>query len=232
MRAVKMTTGVNKYAEGSCLIEMGDTKVICTASVENRVPAWMKQQNVDGGWVTSEYGMLPRSCNQRIQREREKTGGRTHEIQRLVGRALRGVVDLKKLPVCTVWIDCDVIQGDGGTRCASITGGFVALVLALDSMKKNGKLNCMPLKDQIAAISVGVYENEIALDLDYIEDSNCMVDMNVVMTGNGNFVEVQGTAEGKSFSRATMNTMLDNAEKGIRELFEMQKQVLGAAWGK
>jgi ribonuclease PH len=192
----------------------------------------MKQQGVEGGWVTAEYGMLPRSCNQRIQREKEKTGGRTHEIQRLVGRALRGVVDVKKLPQCTIWLDCDVLQGDGGTRCASITGGYVALVLALDAMKKTGKLNCMPIKDSIAAISVGIYENEIALDLDYIEDSNCMVDMNVVMTGNGNFVEVQGTAEGKSFSRQTMNAMLDSAEKGIRELFAKQKELLGGICGK
>lgn len=222
LRKVKITTEVNKYAEGSCLIEMGDTKVLCTASVDNKVPMWMRGQGQ--GWVTAEYGMLPRSCDNRLQRD--KKNGRVYEIQRLIGRALRNVVDMDKMGENTVWIDCDVLQADGGTRTASITGGFIAMVKAFEAMKKKGWIKDIPVHDYLAAISVGIHRNNIILDLNYMEDSAAEVDMNVVMKGNGNIVEVQGTAEGKSFSRKTMDGMVDLAELGIKELFDHQSTIL------
>lgn len=226
LRPVKITRGYMKYAEGSCLIEMGDTKVICTASVEEKVPLFLR--NSGSGWVTAEYGMLPRSCQTRTMREASKgqTGGRTMEIQRLIGRALRSVVDLKALGERTIWLDCDVIQADGGTRTASMTGSYVALVEAISKMQKQGLVKKNPILDMLAAISVGIIHGEDLLDLKYSEDSIAEVDMNIVMTGRGKFVEIQGTAEGEPFSRERMNKLLDLAQKGIKELFEVQKAAL------
>ena len=208
IRPVKITPGYIKYPEGSVLIEMGNTKVICNASVEERVPPFLKGQN--SGWITAEYSMLPRATSIRNQREasRGKVTGRTNEIQRLIGRSLRAVVDLAALGERTITLDCDVIQADGGTRTASITGAFVALVLALDKLVQEGKLEKLPLLDWLAAVSVGKIEDELVLDLCYEEDSNAVVDMNVVMTGQGHFVEVQGTAEGYPFTREELNLSL------------------------
>jgi len=205
------------------LIECGDTKVICTASVEERVPPHKKGSGE--GWVTAEYGMLPRSTNERMGREaaKGKQSGRTQEIQRLIGRSLRAVVDLKKLGERTIQLDCDVIQADGGTRTASITGAFVALHDAISGLMSKGLVKENPLKDFIAAISVGIYEGNPVLDLDYVEDSACDTDMNVVMLGSGHFVEVQGTAEGHAFSRDEMNVLLDLAKAGIEQLIEKQR---------
>lgn len=222
MRKIKVTKKYLKHAEGSCLIEFGSTKVICSASVEEGVPPFMKGKGE--GWVTAEYGMLPRSCTSRIRRE--KTSGRTEEIQRLIGRSLRAVVDMKKLGERTVRIDCDVLQGDGGTRTASITGGFIALADALVWMKKQKLIDAIPLKNYIAAISVGISKGSPALDLDYIEDSKAEVDMNVVMVDSGEFVEVQGTGEGGTFSDAQMSALLKLAKKGIKELITIQKKNL------
>lgn len=218
LRPLKITRNYIKHAEGSVLIEMGDTKVLCTATVEEKVPPFMKGEGK--GWVTAEYGMLPRSAATRIPREaaKGKIGGRTHEIQRLIGRALRSVVDLEKLGERTIWIDCDVIQADGGTRTASITGSFVALKDALQYLVDQGVLEAIPLLDAMAAVSVGKVDGEILLDLEYSEDSIAEVDMNVVMTKGGKFIEVQGTAEGYPFSRDELNEMLAVAEKGIMEL--------------
>jgi len=226
LRQIRITRHYTKHAEGSVLIECGDTKVICTASVEERVPPHKKGSGE--GWVTAEYGMLPRSTGERMGREaaRGKQSGRTQEIQRLIGRSLRAVVDLKKLGERTIQIDCDVIQADGGTRTASITGAFVALHDAVDGLMSKGLVQETPLKDFIAAISVGIYEGTPVLDLDYLEDSDCDTDMNVVMLGSGHFVEVQGTAEGHAFSRAEMNALLDLAHGGIAELIQMQRKVL------
>jgi ribonuclease PH len=228
LRPVRITRGYTRHAEGSVLIEFGDTKVICTASVVERQPPHLK--GTTQGWVTAEYGMLPRSTNTRMDREaaRGKQSGRTQEIQRLIGRALRAVVDLRKLGERTVHLDCDVIQADGGTRTASITGAFVALQDAIGVLMKKGLLAASPVQDHIAAVSVGVFRGVPVLDLDYIEDSGCDTDMNVVMTGAGGLVELQGTAEGDPFSRAEMNTMMDLAEKGIRELVTAQKAALSA----
>lgn len=222
LRNIKISTNVNKYAEGSCLIEFGDTKVLCTASVDTKVPIWMRGNG--SGWITAEYGMLPRSCENRLQRD--KKNGRTHEIQRLIGRSLRSAVDMDKLGENTIWIDCDVMQADGGTRTASITGGFIAMVLAMESMKKRGILKDIPVNDYLAAISVGIHRDNLILDLNYIEDSSAEVDMNVVMNSNGGIIEVQGTAEGKTFSRKTMDSMMDLAEKGIKELMDHQRTIL------
>lgn len=219
LRKVKVTKNYIIHPEGSCLIEFGQTKVVCTASVEESVPSFLK--NSGTGWVTAEYGMLPRSTNTRMQRE--KSSGRTMEIQRLVGRSLRSVVDMAKLGERTVKIDCDVIQADGGTRTAAITGGFIALALALIKIKKLGLVTDMPLTDYVAAISVGIHKNNLVLDLNYEEDSNAQMDMNVVMLGNGNFVEVQGTAEKKSFSKKQMDQLLDLGRRGIEELIKIQK---------
>ena len=225
LRKVTVQKDYLKHAEGSCLISFGDTKVVCSASVEESVPSFLKGKGQ--GWVTAEYGMLPRSCTQRINREKAGGSGRTQEIQRLVGRSLRAVVDMKKLGERTVKIDCDVIQGDGGTRTASITGGFIALTLALLKIKKAGLIETIPLKENIAAISVGMKEGRAILDLNYAEDSTADVDMNIVMVSSGKFVEIQGTAEGKAFSEEDMSAMVALAKKGIRELFLLQKKSLG-----
>ncbi len=228
LRSIRITRHYTKHAEGSVLIECGDTKVICTASVEERVPQHKKGSGE--GWVTAEYGMLPRSTGSRMDREaaRGKQSGRTQEIQRLIGRSLRAVVDLGKLGERTIQIDCDVIQADGGTRTASITGSFVALHDAISGLMNKGLVKETPLKDFIAAISVGIYQGTPVLDLDYVEDSDCDTDMNVVMLGNGHFIEVQGTAEGHAFSRAEMDELLELAKSGIAQLIEMQRAALAA----
>jgi ribonuclease PH len=222
MRKVKVTKNYMKNAEGSCLMEFGNTKVICSASVEEGVPPFLKGSGK--GWVTAEYGMLPRSCGSRIRRE--KSSGRSEEIQRLVGRSLRAVVDMAPLGERTIRIDCDVLEGDGGTRTASITGGFIALALALQWMKKQGMIETLPLKDYVAAVSVGVFQGTPVLDLNYAEDSKADVDMNIVMVGKGQFVEVQGTGEGGTFSEAHMNSLIKLAKKGINELLAIQKKNL------
>lgn len=226
LRPIKMTRDYTKCAEGSVLIEMGETKVICTASVEEKVPPFLK--GAGQGWITAEYAMLPRATQVRTVREssKGKVSGRTHEIQRLIGRSLRSVVDLSALGERTIYLDCDVIQADGGTRTASITGSFVALVDALSKLKTNLKWEQLPLTDWVAAISVGKIGGKLMLDLCYREDSRAEVDMNVVMTGAGHFVEVQGTAEGQPFSRLEMDGMMALAEKGIQGLIEAQKKVL------
>ncbi|MDH3975463.1 MAG: ribonuclease PH [Deltaproteobacteria bacterium] len=226
MRDVKITRGYLKHPEGSVLIEVGDTKVICTATVDEGVPPFLRNKGV--GWVTAEYSMLPRSTHSRSQREasRGKVGGRTHEIQRLIGRALRSVTDMEKLGERTVWIDCDVIQADGGTRTASITGSYVALYEAFRKLKNEGLIDAVPLTDSLAAISVGVVHGEACLDLNYEEDSSAEVDMNFVMTGSGKYVEVQGTAEEAPFGREEMDMMTDLAAQGIKALTEIQKKVL------
>lgn len=227
LRPVKITPDFIKYPEGSVLIEMGGTKVICNATIEDKVPPWLKGQ--EQGWVTAEYSMLPRATEQRNQREaaRGKLGGRTYEIQRLIGRSLRSVVNLKALGERTVLIDCDVIQADGGTRTASITGGFIALVDALKKLKKAGEITEIPISNWLAAVSVGKVSGQILLDLAYTEDSIAEVDMNIVMTGNGRFVEVQGTAEEYPFTRRELDRMMELAEKGIAELISIQKSILG-----
>ena len=225
-RPVKITRGYLKYPEGSCLIEIGDTRVICAASVEEKVPPFLKGSGT--GWVTAEYGMIPRSCRTRNIREASKVqlGGRTMEIQRLVGRALRSIFDLKTIGERTIWIDCDVIQADGGTRTAAMTGAYVALAEAASWLKRENLVKNNPITDQLAAISVGIVGSEDMLDLCYSEDSAAAVDMNVAMTGSGKFVEVQGTAEGMPFSRARFNKLLDLAQEGITQLFEVQKEAL------
>ncbi|MFC1666877.1 ribonuclease PH [Candidatus Omnitrophota bacterium] len=226
MRKVKIKRNVMKFAEGSCMVEMGNTKVICTASVEAKVPPFLR--NLGSGWVTAEYGMLPRSCQTRIQREssRGKQSGRTQEIQRLIGRSLRSVIELEKLGERTIWIDCDVVQGDGGTRTASITGSFVALIDALANLKKQDIIKELPVKDYVAAVSAGVIDGKAFLDLNYEEDSNAEVDMNVIMTGKGKLVEVQGTAEKKPFSKKELDRLILLAEKGINQLVALQTKVL------
>lgn len=226
LRDVNIKTGFMKFAEGSCLFEIGNTKVICTASVEDGVPPFLRGKGE--GWVTAEYAMLPRSCKSRVPREssKGKVGGRTHEIQRLIGRAMRSVVDMKKLGERTVWLDCDVIQADGGTRCASVTGSFVALCLALETLRKRGVVEEIPVAGYVAAISAGIVGGEHRLDLDYDEDSAAEVDMNIIMTDSGKFVEIQGTAEREPFSRACMDEMLKLAKKGIDGLIAKQKAAL------
>jgi ribonuclease PH len=227
LRPVTITRRYIKRAEGSVLIEVGDTKVICTASVENKVPPFLRNSNQ--GWVTAEYGMLPRSTDSRMQREatRGRVSGRTQEIQRLIGRSLRSVVDLSKIKDRTIWIDCDVIQADGGTRTASITGACIALFDALTYMRKNKDIDVMPLKDFVAATSVGVVNGKVLLDLNYIEDSRADVDMNIVMTGSGKFVEIQGTAEEEPFTVEQMQEMISLAKAGIDELIKIQRGYLG-----
>lgn len=226
LRAIEIIRHFTKHAEGAVLIKFGDTHVICTASIEEKVPGFLKGKGQ--GWVTAEYGMLPRSTGSRMDREaaRGKQSGRTQEIQRLIGRSLRAVIDLQKLGERTIHFDCDVIQADGGTRTASITGAYVAMVDAVGTLLQKGLLSETPIKDSVAAISVGVYQGQPVLDLDYIEDSDCDTDMNVVMTGSGGFVEIQGTAEGEPFSRQTMDHMLDLAAKGIQALAQVQTQAL------
>lgn len=226
LRPVKITKNFNKYAEGSCLIEMGDTKVICTASIDEKVPPFLK--NSGRGWVTAEYGMLPRSCETRTQRDatRGQVNGRSQEIQRLVGRVMRSVVDMNCFGERTIMLDCDVIQADGGTRTASITGAFVAMMDAMEVMKKRGLCKKLPVNDFIAAISVGVVMNEELLDLNYKEDSNAAVDMNVVMTAQHRIIEIQTTAEGAPFTRNRFDKLLDLAQKGIGELITVVKSTV------
>ena len=228
LRTVEIIRHYTKHAEGSVLVKFGDTHVLCTASVEEKVPGFLKGKNQ--GWVTAEYGMLPRSTGSRMDREaaRGKQSGRTQEIQRLIGRSLRAIIDLEKLGERSVHIDCDVIQADGGTRTASITGAYVALQDAISHLIATGKITENPLKQAVAAISVGVYKGTPVLDLDYLEDSDCDTDMNVVMTADGGFVEIQGTAEGEPFDRNAMNIMLDLAALGITELLAKQKAALKA----
>lgn len=228
IRKVNIMRNYLKFPEGSCLVEFGNTKVICTASVEESVPPFLR--NSGTGWVSAEYGMLPRSCGTRIQRG--KDSGRTYEIQRLIGRSLRAVVDMKQIGERTIWLDCDVIQGDGGTRTASITGSFIALVDALQKLKKDGKITKVPIADYVAAVSVGILDGQLLLDLCYEEDSKAEVDMNVIMTGAGEFIEVQGNAERKPFSKEKMDNMLDFAKKGIEELFSIQRKLVGDILGK
>ncbi len=226
LRPVKVTRHFIKHAEGSVLIEVGQTRVICTASIEERVPPFLRDQG--RGWLTAEYAMLPRSTSTRTTRESAagRIGGRTHEIQRLIGRCLRAVVDLEALGERTVWIDCDVIQADGGTRTASITGAYIALVNAMRYAVRNGIIERNPVKDYLAAVSVGVVDGEPMLDLCYEEDFKAEVDMNIVMTGSGRYVEVQGTAEGEPFDRGTLDDLLTLAEQGIKELIRIQKGAL------
>ena len=229
LRTISLEPGASKHAEGSCLARFGDTHVLCTASVEDRVPPHVL--GTGAGWVTAEYGMLPRSTHERMAREaaRGKQGGRTLEIQRLIGRALRAALDLRTLGVRTVTLDCDVIQADGGTRTAAITGGWVALNQALRSLKRDGKLKELPRTTPVAAVSVGILGGEVHLDLDYDEDSTAEVDLNVVATGEGRLIEVQGTAEGKPFGRADLDRMIDAALAGIVRLQEAQGRALAAA---
>ena len=226
MRSVRIEREYMKFAEGSSLIEVGDTRVICTATVEDKVPAFLKDSGQ--GWVTAEYGMLPRSTKTRLLREsaQGRVGGRTHEIQRLVGRSLRAVTDLEALGERTIWIDCDVIQADGGTRTAAITGAFVALFDALTYLQRSGIIKKAAIKDYVAAISVGFVDGKVLLDLCYAEDSVAQVDMNVVMTGSGKFVEIQGTAEESPFGKDLMDMMLSVASSGIQELISIQQMVL------
>ena len=228
LRAVKITRNFTRHAEGSVLIEMGDTRVLCTASVEESLPPFLRGKGQ--GWVTAEYGMLPRSTHTRSAREaaKGKQTGRTQEIQRLIGRSLRAVTDLKALGERQITLDCDVLQADGGTRCASITGAWIALYEACDKLVQAGKLPANPVKDHVAAISVGIYQGSPVLDLDYPEDANCDTDMNVIMTGKGGIVEVQGTAEGEPFTREQMNVLMDLAQMGITRLVAAQEGALAA----
>ena len=227
MRKVKITPNYTMYAEGSVLIEVGNTKVICTASVDEKVPAFLEGKGL--GWVTAEYAMLPRSTHTRKKRDIKslKLDGRSSEIQRLIGRALRSVVDREALGERQITVDCDVIQADGGTRCASITGGFVALWLACKKLLDEGKITKMPLTSQVSAVSVGIYEDEPILDLDYAEDSNAIVDCNVVMTGAGDFVEIQGTGEERPFTKEELNKLLSLGKKGTAKLCREQKKITG-----
>jgi ribonuclease PH len=229
LREIKFTCGYTKHAEGSVLVEFGDTRVLCNASVENRVPRFLKGKGE--GWITAEYGMLPRSTHERMGREasRGKQGGRTLEIQRLIGRSLRAAVDLKALGEYTITIDCDVLQADGGTRTASITGGFVALSIAVNKMMQQGQIKKNPIHGQLASVSVGIYAGVPVLDLDYAEDSSAETDMNVVMNDAGAFIEIQGTAEGHAFRKEELDAMLELADRGIGQLLEKQQQSLTAS---
>lgn len=225
LRKTKITPNVLPYAEGSVLIEMGKTKVICTATVEDKVPAFLRGTGT--GWVTAEYAMLPRATQTRTQREIQRVSGRTQEIQRLIGRSLRAVVDFSKLGERQIMIDCDVLMADGGTRCASITGGFVAMAIACQKLLKSGVIKENPIISEVAAVSVGIVQNNVLLDLCYDEDSVAEVDMNIVCTGKGDFVEIQGTAEHTPFTLDQMSQMIELARKGTGELIEMQREVLG-----
>jgi ribonuclease PH len=220
-RPCKVEVNVSRYAEGSCLIETGNTKVFCTASIEESVPSWLKGKGQ--GWITAEYAMLPRSTHTRSKRDREKVSGRTQEIQRLIGRAMRSVFNLSLLGERTIHLDCDVLQADGGTRTAAITGAYVAARDAVNTLLEKGVIAKDPITDSVAAISVGIYQGTPVLDLDYAEDSTCDTDMNVVMTGSGGMIELQGTAEGPAFSRAELAELLDLAEHGIHELSKLQR---------
>jgi ribonuclease PH len=224
IRNTKITPNISPYAEGSALVEVGGTKVICTASVEDRVPLFLRNKGV--GWVTAEYAMLPRATNTRTQRETQRPSGRTQEIQRLIGRSLRAVVDTNLLGERQIFLDCDVIQADGGTRCASITGAYVALALACRKLVKNSIIKTNPILSEVAAVSVGIIEGTPVLDLAYAEDSTAEVDMNLVCTGSGKFIEIQGTAEREPFSRDQMDEMLKLGEIGVNKLFEIQRNAL------
>jgi ribonuclease PH len=224
IRNTKITPNISPYAEGSALIEVGGTKVICTASVEERVPLFLRNKGV--GWVTAEYAMLPRATNTRTQRETQRPSGRTQEIQRLIGRSLRAVVDTNLLGERQIFLDCDVIQADGGTRCASITGAYVALALACRKLLKNSMIKTNPIVSEVAAVSVGIIEGTPVLDLAYVEDSTAEVDMNLVCTGSGKFIEIQGTAEREPFTREQMDEMLLLGEIGVNKLFEIQRNAL------
>jgi|TARA_B110001469_G_C9546463_1_gene271229 ribonuclease PH len=226
LRSIEIIRNYTKHAEGSVLIKCGDTHVICTASIEEKIPSFLKGKNQ--GWITAEYGMLPRSTSTRMAREasRGKQSGRTQEIQRLIGRSLRSIINLEILGERTIQIDCDVVQADGGTRTASITGAYIALYDAIQNLINKGLIKESPIVDSIAAISLGIKDSDIFLDLDYIEDSNCDTDMNIVMTGSGKFVEIQGTAEGEAFTRDEMNNLIDMAEHGIKQLTEIQNSLL------
>jgi ribonuclease PH len=228
LRTVRITRNFTRHAEGSVLIEMGDTRVLCTASVEESLPPFLRGKGQ--GWVTAEYGMLPRATHTRSAREaaKGKQTGRTQEIQRLIGRSLRAVTDLKALGERQITLDCDVLQADGGTRCASITGAWIALYEACEKLVQAGKLPANPVRDHVAAVSVGIYQGSPVLDLDYPEDSNCDTDMNVIMTGKGGIVEVQGTAEGEPFTREQMNMLMDLAQMGIGQLVAVQESALAA----
>jgi ribonuclease PH len=226
IRNTKITPNISPYAEGSALIEVGGTKVICTASVEDRVPMFMRNKGI--GWVTAEYAMLPRATTTRTQRETQRPAGRTQEIQRLIGRSLRAIVDTKLLGERQIILDCDVIQADGGTRCASITGAYVALALACRRLLKNGIIKTLPIVSEVAAVSVGIVEGTAVLDLAYAEDSTADVDMNIVCTGAGKFIELQGTAEREPFTREQMDEMLVLADAGVSKLFEIQRMALNA----
>ena len=229
LRKLKLTRGVMKFAEASCLVEWGNNKVICTATIQDKVPPFLRDSGT--GWVTGEYGMLPRSSQQRIEREsiKGRVAGRTQEIQRLIGRSLRTIVDLPSLGERSILIDCDVVQADGGTRCASITGGFVVLVDALRHLRKQKAITMLPIKDFVAAVSVGIVKGAPVLDLNYTEDSTAEVDMNVIMTGSGGFIEVQGTAERHPFESKDLNRMLHLAKQGIEKIVSLQQEALGAA---
>lgn len=232
LRDIRLDPDVSKHAEGSCLARFGDTHVLCTASVEDKVPGWMRGSG--RGWVTAEYGMLPRATSTRSGREAAsgKVGGRTMEIQRLIGRSMRSVVKLDQLGERTIWLDCDVIQADGGTRCASITGAFVALVMALGKLRKAESIKTMPITDYVAAVSVGVVAGMPLLDLAYEEDSKADVDMNIVKTSAGRFIEIQGTAEAEPFSHDTLQGLLSLADKGIADLIEKQRTFVGPILGR
>ncbi|MCB0349740.1 MAG: ribonuclease PH [Bdellovibrionales bacterium] len=226
LRPIKITPDILQHAEGSAQIDMGNTKIICTASIEPNVPKWLMGQG--SGWITAEYGMLPRSTHTRINREKAATGGRTQEISRLIGRSLRAALDLKALGEKQIYIDCDVIQADGGTRTAAITGGFVALTLALKYLKDQGQISTIPIKNYVSAISVGLSRNGPILDLNYDEDSTIDTDMNFVMTNQNELVEIQGTAEGSTFSFPELNEMIELAQSGCKQLFLEQEKILGS----
>ena len=224
LREIEFVTNFNPYAEGSCLVKYGNTHVVCTASVEEKVPSWLKGQ--EKGWVTAEYAMLPRSTQTRVQREVKKPSGRTQEIQRLIGRSLRAVVDLEKMKDICITVDCDVLQADGGTRVASVSGGFVAMYLALEKLVKEGKLPENPIREFVAAVSCDIYNGQAVLDVDYEEDSNSQVDMNFIMTESGKIVEIQGTAEGEPFEEKEFNELMSLGKEGIKQIIAKQKDVL------
>lgn len=224
MRPVKITPGFTSNAESSVLIECGNTKVLCTVCVEEKLPGWMRDQRGKSGWITAEYSMLPGSTHTRSRRERSSVSGRTQEIQRLIGRSVRGIVDLTLLPDLTLTIDCDVIQADGGTRTTSITGAYVALKMAVDSLIRKGKLKQSPITEPLAAVSVGVKEDQILVDLDYIEDSSADLDMNVVLTASGKILEIQGTAERQTFTKEQVVTIIDSATDALTPIFDLQQQ--------
>ena len=223
IRELKITKNFLKYAAGSCLIEMGDTRILCAANIEEKVPVWLKDSG--SGWVTAEYSLLPSSTSERIPRN-SNLSGRSQEIQRMIGRSLRGVVNLKNLGERTIWIDCDVLQADGGTRTAAVTGGFISLVLALNNLKKANLIRIPIIKDYLAGISVGIVYGNYLLDLDYSEDSVASVDMNIIMTGSKEFVEIQGTGEGYAFSKKQLDTLITLAEKGIDEIIQIEKEII------